>query len=111
MGKHGPRPAPGRIVAAATLALGLVLAACSARQRTEQAATGQTSNLVQTATPSLTVQPVPRPAVTPSPSPESSLPEIAPDFTLPQAAGPDFNLARQLAQGPVVIAFFRQGGG
>ena len=38
-------------------------------------------------------------------------PEVAPDFTLQGARGIELTLSEQLAQGPVVLAFFRRGGG
>ena len=38
------------------------------------------------------------------------IPEIAPDFTLERASGGTFALSEQLAQGPVVLAFFQKGG-
>jgi hypothetical protein len=49
------------------------------------------------------------PAATAIPTPV--LPEVAPDFSLKGAKGVEFTLSEQLAQGPVVVVFFSQGGG
>ncbi len=91
--------------AAAVLAVGLTAAGCSVPQPTES------SFPEQTATPTATIQPIPLPPATPTPTASPSALRLAPDFALPQAGGPDFSLAEQLAQGPVVIAFFQRGGG
>ena len=60
----------------------------------------------------------PRPSGTsPVPTPENQLPygvtipEVAPDFSLPQSAGGKFQLADHLAEGPVVLVFFQRVGG
>jgi hypothetical protein len=48
---------------------------------------------------------------TPSPSPQppvADVPEVAPDFTLQRANGENFNLSKQLEEGPVVLIFFQK---
>ena len=53
--------------------------------------------------------PAPPPA-TETPSPNLTIPEIAPDFTLEQSGGGTFTLAEQLDKGPVVLVFFQKCG-
>jgi hypothetical protein len=50
-------------------------------------------------------------AQTPVPTPALAIPEVALDFTLERAGGGTLTLSEQLAQGPVVLAFFQRGGG
>ncbi len=55
--------------------------------------------------------PLPAPATeTPSPTPAPTIPEVAPNFTLERAGGGTLTLTGQLAEGPVVLVFFRRGG-
>jgi len=70
-----------------------------------------TSPLPTPAAETLNTSPIPAPA-TEAPYPTSALvlPEVAPDFTLEQTGGGAFTLSEQLAQGPVVLVFFRIGG-
>ncbi|HUV88770.1 MAG TPA: hypothetical protein VMY80_03885 [Anaerolineae bacterium] len=69
----------------------------------------------QPPTPSPSTSPLSTPAAetlntSPIPTPVLALPETAPDFTLEQTGGVAFTLSEQLAQGPVVLVFFRIGG-
>jgi len=48
---------------------------------------------------------------TPAPTPNRTIPEVAPDFTLEQSGGGAFTLSEQLADGPAVLVFFQRGGG
>ena len=71
------------------------------------------------ASPTSPTSPLPPRSPIPSPSPalESQLPpgvtipESAPDFSLPQSGSGTFELADQLAQGPIVLVFFQRVGG
>lgn len=54
---------------------------------------------------------VPTPTPPPVPTRALVLPEVAPDFTVQGARGLEVTLSKQLAQGPVVVVFFRRGGG
>lgn len=47
---------------------------------------------------------------TPTPGPESEVPDVAPSFTLNRAGGGEFTLADQLKEGPVVLVFFEKCG-
>ncbi len=49
-------------------------------------------------------------AQSPLPTPERTIPEVAPDFALERASGDSFTLAEQLAKGPVVLVFFHRHG-
>ena len=70
-----------------------------------------TSPLATPAAEPLNISPIPPPASeTSNPTPVLALPETAPDFTLERASGGTFALSEQLAQGPVVLAFFQKGG-
>ena len=70
-----------------------------------------TSPLPTPAVETLNTSPIPTPASeTSRPTPAPALPETAPDFTLERASGGTFALSEQLAQGPVVLAFFQRGG-
>jgi hypothetical protein len=60
-----------------------------------------------------TTSPIPTPVPapdTPLPTPPPAIPQVAPDFTLERAGGGTINLTQQLAEGPVVLVFFRRGG-
>jgi hypothetical protein len=55
--------------------------------------------------------PLPSPtSATSTPVPTLAIPEVAPDFTLERAGGGTLTLSEQLAQGPVVLAFFQRCG-
>ena len=70
-----------------------------------------TSPLSTPAAETVNTSPIPTPATgTSSPTPVLALPQTAPDFTLEQTGGGAFTLSEQLAQGPVVLVFFRVGG-
>jgi hypothetical protein len=49
-------------------------------------------------------------ALSPLPTPDRAIPEVAPDFTLARANGEAFTLTEQLAEGPVVLIFFHRHG-
>jgi uncharacterized lipoprotein len=66
------------------------------------------------------ISPLPEPSDAspiPTPTPEAQLPygvtipQVAPDFSLPQAGGGRFEMSDQLARGPVVLVFFQRVGG
>lgn len=80
----------------------LILAGCG----------GVMSTPEPTAIPSPTPKPTEvSPTAAPSPTATSETLSVAPDFTLKQSGGGTFTLSEQLARGPVVLAFFRRGGG
>jgi hypothetical protein len=70
-----------------------------------------TSPLPTPTTATMAQSPLPLPATEmPYPTPVLALPAIAPDFTLERAGGSPLTLSEQLAQGPVVLAFFQRSG-
>ena len=70
-----------------------------------------TSPLPAPTTATVAQSPLPAPATeTPYPGPTLALPEVAPDFTLERAGGSPLTLSEQLAEGPVVLAFFQRSG-
>jgi hypothetical protein len=111
MEREAPLPAIIAGMAAATMLAAMASAACSGPQTTGSSLPADGPAPGQSHIPTATVRRAPHPLATPSPTPASAPLQSAADFTLPQAGGPDFNLAEQLAHGSVVIAFFRQGGG
>ncbi len=76
-----------------------------------QIATPFTSPLPVPATETPVPSSIPTPATeTTAPTPDLAIPEVAPDFTLERAGGGTLALTEQLAEGPVVLVFFRRGG-